>query len=269
MINNSNRAKFSCVNYSDIQQYVNDGKINVHDIVYTKDTHENVFVGTDLSIHRVRSRIYRYLDVSDAEKQLNNSTDTYEGQLVAINSNGAYVAYIVNKNSKGSFYVTKLSDGSYDSLSNRPVDNLAGTLESPVIISELSTGIYKVKGQYKICGSDLTTYLSASEHIFLVNQDDSAVSIKKITASAISDYTVADDAIMSKSEVGTKEWVKEQGYATEKYVDAKIAALDYITQQDVEDYVAQVIATEIEPLIDKHINETFKEAERQDIDNMF
>lgn len=273
----TNRAKFSLVNFGDIERLINKGKIDANDIVYTKDTHENVLIGSDLSINPVRSKIYRFSDVSVAESALNNATDTYEGQIVAILTDGAFTAYIVNKNTSGSFYVTRLSEDAktlnYDTLGNRPIDNLDGTLDNPITIANLATGIYKVRGQYKICANDFTIYISGNDHIFLVDKGESEVAIRKITATNIYNYVVTDDSIASKTEIPTKEWIEQQGYATKSYVDEQIAALDFMTKDEVSEYVANVLATELEPLIDARIevklNESLNDVEDSDITNLF
>lgn len=271
------RAKFSYVNRGEIENFINEGKIDVHDIVYTKDTHENIFIGSDLSINPVRSKIYRFSDVSSAESKLNSSLDTYEGQIVAILLDGAYAAYIVNKNTGGSYFVTKLSEDpktfNYDTLGNRPMDNLDGTLDNPITISNLTTGIYKVRGQYKICPNDITTYLSTNDNIFLVNRSDSETTIRKITAHNINDYVISDDSISSQTEIPTKKWITEQGFATEQYVSEKIAALDFMTREEVADYVSGIIATNLEPIIDERIetklNESLGDVEDSDITYLF
>ena len=273
----ANRAKFSLVKFNDIERLINDGKLDVNDIIYTKDTHENILIGSDLSINPVRSKIYRFLDVTTAESALNSATDSYEGQIVAILTDGAYTAYIVNKNTGGSFYVTRLSEDAktlkYDTLGNRPIDNLDGTLDNPITISDLATGIYKVRGQYKICSSDFTTYISGNDHIFLVNHGDTEISIRKITATDMFNYVVTDGSITSQSAIPTKDWIEKQGYATKTYVDEQIAALDFITKDEISDYVANVIKTTLDPMIDARIetklNESLNEVEDSDISNLF
>lgn len=275
--NSTNRAKFSLVKFNDIERLINDGKLDANDIIYTKDTHENILIGSDLSVNPIRSKIYRFLDVSTAESELNKSSDTYEGQIVAILTDGAYTAYIVNKNTGGSFYVTKLSEDvrtlNYDTLGNRPIDNLDGTLDNPITISDLATGTYKVRGQYKICANDITTYLSGNDHVFLVNHGESETSIRKITATDIYNYVITDDSITSESEITTKEWIGKQGYATKSYVDEQIAALDFMTKDEVSEYVTNVITTGLEPIINERIetklNESLNEAEDSDIANLF
>lgn len=273
----TNRAKFSLINSTDIERLINEGKLDVNDIIYTKDTHENVMIGYDLSVNPVRSKIYRFLDVATAEASLNNLSDTYEGQLVAILADNAYTAYIVNKNVGGSFYVTRLSEDAktlnYDTLGNRPIDNLDGTLDNPITVSNLATGVYKIRGQYKICPNDLTTYISGNDHIFLVDHNETGISLRKITATDIYNYTVKDDTITSKSEIPTTEWIEKQGYATQQYVDNRIAALNYMTREDVVQYVTSLIETDLEPLIDRRVEIKLKESlvdvESSEIDNLF
>lgn len=275
--NSTNRAKFSYVKYDDIQRLINEGKIDANDIVYTKDTHENILIGTDLSVNPVRSKIYRFLDVSEAEGKLNTSSDTYAGQVVAILNDGAYTAYIVNKNTGGSFYVTKLSEDAktlnYDTIGNRPIDNLDGTLDNPITISALATGVYKVRGQYKICTNDITTYLSGNDHVFLVSNEESEIHIRKITSSDIFNYVVSDNSIISKTELPTKQWIEDQGYTTQTYVDEKLTALDFMTRDEVSEYVTNIITVNLEPLIDKRIdaklNESLASVEDSDITNLF
>ena len=273
----TNRAKFSYIKYDDIERLINEGKIDANDIVYTKDTHENILIGSDLSVNPVRSKIYRFLDVSEAEGKLNTSSDTYAGQIVAILNDGAYTAYIVNKNTGGSFYVTKLSEDAktlnYDTIGNRPIDNLDGTLDNPITISELATGVYKVRGQYKICLNDITTYLSGNDHVFLVSNEESEIHIRKITSSDIFYYVVSDNSIISKTELPTKQWIEDQGYTTQTYVDEKLTALDFMTRDEVSEYVTNIITVDLEPLIDERIdaklNESLTSVEDSDITILF
>lgn len=187
-----------------------------------------------------------------------------------------YVAYIVNKHGDA-YYVSKLDEGNtdvnYDTLGNRPIDNLVGTLDKFVIVSELSDGVYKIRGQYKICLGDATVYSSANDNFFLVGHSDGAATIRKITSSDIFDYTVMDNAIASESSIPTKKWLAEQKYATESYVDAKLAAMNFITKEEVSDYVADAISKNLESLIDQQIetklNERLTSAEASDITNLF
>lgn len=269
------RAKFSYVNRSDIEKLIASGKINENDIVYTKDTHENIFIGSDLSINPVQSKIYSFQDIKSAEDYLNKATDSYAGQLVAIETNGHYSAYIVNKNGS-SFYVSLVSEsvesGDYNTLGNRPIDNLNGTLDTPIIVENLQTGIYKITGQYKISLNDETTYLTTNETLFFVLQGEE-ISIRKITSHDILSYVISENSIISETSVPTSQWIIDQGYASETYVNEKIAVLDFITRDEVNQYVKNAIDKNFDELIDKKIekklNESFGDVEDSDISNLF
>lgn len=276
-VQSKQRAKYFYIKRKLIEPLIESGKIDANDIIYTTDTYENIFIGSDLSVNTIKSKIYRFPDISTAEKELNNSSDTYEGQLIAIVQDGAYAAYIVNKNINGSFYVTRLSEDAktlnYDNLGNRPIENVYGTLDKPITISNLDNGIYSIKGQYKICTNDETIYLTTNDEFFLVKKDDDIVYIRKITATDIIDFQVVSDSIKSKNTYPTTEWIEKQGYATETYVNNKIAALDFMTKADVTEYVEKLINEKIDNIIDSKIDEkiadTFSDVDESDITYMF
>ena len=272
----SQRAKFSYVNRKDIDKLIELGKIDANDIIYTKDTHENIFISKDFSIIPIQSKIYRYSDVTSAEKELNINSDTYEGQLVAIANNGSYIAYIVNKNFNNSFYVTKISDVStsvdYNTIGNRPINNILGDLSSPVVIANLPTGIYRVAGNYRICNNDKTIYSSSDDNLFLVYLSDHDIGIKKITSSTIINYVIENNSIISTNTFASTDWILNQDFSTKTYVDEKIAALDFITKSEIEAYVSSIIDEKFDAIIDakieEKINEAFDKADASDIETL-
>ena len=105
------RAKFAYIKRDEIQKLINAGKIDANDIIYTNDSHENIFIGTDLSINPVRSKIYRFPDEDTAKEKINESSDTYAGQLIAILNDGTYKAYIVNKNQDDKMITHRKQEG--------------------------------------------------------------------------------------------------------------------------------------------------------------
>ena len=166
------RSRLSFQKYDIIEDYINQKKLDAYDIVYTTDTHENVVIDADLNIVPIRSRVYRFTDITSANLSLNKSSDTYEGQIVAIlqENDEKYSGYIVNKNKVGEFYVSPLSESGqidYDSLGNKPVINKIGTLDSPITVDQLEDGIYKIRGQYKLTESAITIYLSSNDNRWL------------------------------------------------------------------------------------------------------
>lgn len=276
--NYKNHSKVVCCNYDEIQDHINNENLDAWDVVYTYDTHENILITDDLSLISIQSKVYRYIDIESAEIELNSNPDTYEGQIVSIIYKGSYVGYIVNKKN-GKFYVSPLSvysgEVNYDTLGRRPIENVEGTIDNPVTLDTLDNGIYKIVGQYKITASDETTYLSMNSNLFFVEKDseNSMVYIKKISASDICDYIINGKKKIITSVVPTTEWLQKQGYVTESYVDQKIAALDFITKDEVENYVQNIVLQSIEQYVDEQIDikfdEKFESATELELLNMF
>lgn len=266
------RSRLSFQKYDIIEDYINQKKLDAYDIVYTTDTHENVVIDADLNIIPIRSRVYRFTDITSANLSLNKSSDTYEGQIVAIlqENDEKYSGYIVNKNKIGEFYVSPLSESGqidYDSLGNKPVINKIGTLNSPITVDQLEDGIYKIRGQYKLTESAITIYLSSNDNFFLVKTENDITYIKKISAMDITDYTVNSDGSISASTIPTTKILKN--YATKSYVDDKIAALDLLTKDDVTTYVADIINNTIDEKIETKVNEMYTPVDNAEIQQLF
>lgn len=266
------RSRLSFQKYDIIEDYINQKKLDAYDIVYTTDTHENVVIDADLNIIPIRSRVYRFTDITSANLSLNKSSDTYEGQIVAIlqENDEKYSGYIVNKNKIGEFYVSPLSESGqidYDSLGNKPVINKIGTLDSPITVDQLEDGIYKIRGQYKLTESAITIYLSSNDNFFLVKTENDITYIKKISAMDITDYTVNSDGSISASTIPTTKILKN--YATKSYVDDKIAALDLLTKDDVTTYVADIINNTIDEKIETKVNKMYTPADNAEIQQLF
>lgn len=209
------RAKFGYLTYDDMVAKIADKKLDEYDICYTKDTHECYIVSEDKVPVAIKSKVNTYSSTDDAEKDLNSSISTYEGQIVAIKYNDRFRAYIVEKDNDG-FFVTPLDVArdviDYDTLGNRPIVNIKGTTESPIIISELSEGIYHVSGQYTISPLDQNINLAMRDILFVT---DGNGNIQKISGKSIVNYSV------------TNGEVKEDIFATQGYVDSKLITATY------------------------------------------
>lgn len=251
------RSNLAYINENEILERISKGVINVHDVVYTKDTHVIYIISPDLVPIEIKARVYAFDSVAEAETALNAATDTYIGQIVSILYGEAYTAYIVNKNYKNEYYVTPLSSDNgqvdYNTLGNRPIINLVGTLDEPILIEALENGIYSVKGQYKISNQFETIYLSATNNLFVVEKTTNVVYIKKITSTEIIDYTITSEYIQT-SQIATTAYIESCGYATTSYVDEKIASLDCITQEQVDTYVKELVIEIIDELLDERID---------------
>ena len=104
------RAKNGYMRYASIEAKIQSGEIDAYDTIYTTDTHENYVISPELEPLVVRSRVYVFDSVEEANTQLNANSDTYVGQIVSIIVDEKCKGYIVNRDSGGNFYVSKLTE---------------------------------------------------------------------------------------------------------------------------------------------------------------
>ncbi len=116
------RNKPGYMNFDDIADRLESGKLNAYDVVYTKDTHEVVFIKEDLSLIRMKCRLDVYPSVVVAEYYLNLNTDTYVGQIVGIEQDEWICLYNVNY-ADNKFIVRKVGVDEYGQLANKPQIN--------------------------------------------------------------------------------------------------------------------------------------------------
>ena len=271
----TNRVKFAYLTYDDMLSKLDSGEINEYDICFSKDRFITYLITEDLKPLELHSRVYVFDSVNEAETYLNNSTDTYVGQVVSILYRDTYRGYIVNKKND-IFKVIPLWEHpesiDYDTLGNRPIINLIGTLDKPLMISNLDSGIYNIKGQYKISSLEETIYLSVSNVIIVVEKDSAKIKVKRITSDTITNYIITSSTI-SKNEYVTQQFLIDNNYTTTSYVDAKIEALDISIKKDVQAYVEkmldEVLADKLDKRIDKRIEENIQGSTEQDIKDLF
>ena len=274
----NSRAKWAYLPYNSIQQKIDEGILDSYDVIYTSDSHENLIITPDLTLWSVRSRIYTFDSIADANSSLNTNTDTYKGQIVSILNGDKYTAYIVNQDPNGVYFATALSAENidYNTLGNRPIENLVGTLDSPIMISNLDIGMYKVKGQYKIFVTDITTYLSTDGDLFIIGESDTGKIIKRFTKDTIQNYVISDNGI-EKTTYVTDKYLLDNGYSTTTYVDSKLAAFEESIKQDIRTYVEQtvedVITEKVDEIIDERLDakldERIEESTDEEVKNFF
>ena len=272
------RAKWAYLPYDSIQPKIDEGILDQFDVIYTSDSHENLIITPDLTLWSVRSRIYTFDSVADANTALNTNTDTYKGQIVSILNGDKYTAYVVNQDPNGVYFATALSADNidYNTLGNRPIENLVGTLDSPIMVSNLDTGMYKVKGQYKISSTDITTYLSTDGDLFIIGESDTGKIIKRFTKDTIQDYVISDSGVEKKTYI-TDKYLTDNGYSTTTYVDIKLAAFEETIKQDIRTYVEQtvedVITEKVDEIIDERLDakldERIKGSTDEEVQNFF
>ena len=262
------RTKFVYLSYDDITTGIENGVLDEFDMCITKDTHEIYVVREDLTPFAIKSKVYIFDSVEEANTQLNANTDTYIGQIVAVLCNDTYRGYIVNS-IDSQFTVTPLWENpeqiDYNTLGNRPIVNLTGTLDDPIVVSELYNGIYNIKGQYKISNLIETIYLSASSVLIMVEKDGSVTHIKHITTDKIADFFISDNSVTSHEYI-TDQYLKDNNYATTDYVDNKIAALEQSINEDIEKYIADIVDKQFSSMLDEKIDAKIDE-KIQPVDN--
>lgn len=270
-----NRVKYAYLDYSDISTRIKNGEIDQYDVVFTKDTHEQYLIKDDLSLLNIKSRIYCFDSIVSAKEKLNSNTDTYEGQIVAIadNDSGVYHGYIVNK-SNDEYIITSLTDNGnkidYDSLVHRPIINKTGSLASPLTIGELDNGLYSVSGEYRIFLEYPTIFSSSINHLFVVEKENNKIYVKDVQAKKTVIYVLSNGQV-SIEDVITSNYLTENQYITETDFNAKIKALDFVTRNEISDYVKQITTEYLEQNLDSKIDEKINSliADDSEIDNLF
>lgn len=270
-----NRVKYAYLDYNDISTRIENGEIDQYDVVFTKDTHEQYLIKDDLSLLNIKSRIYCFDSIISAKEKLNSNTDTYEGQIVAIadNNSGVYHGYIVNK-SNDEYIITSLTDNGnkidYDSLVHRPIINKTGSLANPLTIGELDNGLYSVSGEYRIFLEYPTIFSSSINHLFVVEKENDKIYVKDVQAKKTVIYVLSNGQV-SIEDVITSNYLTENQYITETDFDAKIKALDFVTRNEISDYVKQITTEYLEQNLDSKIDEKINSliADDSEIDNLF
>lgn len=247
-------SRIAYANYEDIEAAITAGKLNANDIVFCKDTHEVILIKDDLSYYPLQSKTYVFDSEDDALDALNTATDTYEGQIVSIKgTSGAYGTYVVNK-SGDQFQVVSVASSSisfdYNQAFHKPVTNVVGDSFDPAIIADLSNGVYRVTGTYKVAGSSVESVTTTGGHVAIIETVGSVKYIRLITAQRIYDYAVATDGTITGTYVVTKEWLDDHSYATQTYVDRVIADV-------VESEIENTLTTSFIEATDTELQELF------------
>lgn len=257
-----NRSRYGYLNLADIQDRIDSGKLDAYDLIYTKDTHECYILTEDLEQVPIKSRVYQFPTEEEALLYLNAATDTYEGQLVAIKKKNRYKAYIVNKDDEDLWCVTLLSDADeqidYNTLGNRPITNLTGTLANPIIVETLDNGIYSISGQYKVFDSIDTIFSSYENHIFLVEKSETETHIKDISSTDVITYSLVGDEIHQEKLV-TSKFLEDNNYVTDADLDKKIQTLDILTKTEASEYIEQAVNAYLDSKLDSTIDQKLDE----------
>ena len=235
------RTKFVYLSYDDITTSINNGVLDEYDMCITKDTHEIYIVRDDLTPFAIKSKVYVFDSIDEANTQLNANTDTYVGQIVSIIVDDKYKGHIVNRDSDGKYYVSKLTEGD---IPESGVIFIKGTLDNKIIVSELGEGTYSIEGQYQIV-PDGTVYMTGGKELFVCSNG----SVHHINGNSIEKYTIDENSI-----------VNIETYLT----DADLSK--YITKSDAEQIISDLLSQNVEDEVIKALDKSI--AQQSDIENI-
>lgn len=268
-----NRSKFGYLNYDDIPLRIEEGRLDAYDLVFVKDHKTMCLVTPELEIQEIRAKVQIYDSLVDALSELNKDEGTYEGQLVSVYDNEHYKGYVVNKSSLGTWYLTPLNEIDYEldynELGNTPITNIRSGAEY-VIVSDLPDGHYNLLGNYRISTNDPEYRRAVTALYFFVEHSGSITYVKEIGTTFIRDYEVRPGNFSVKTYI-TDEYLTSQNFATESYVDEKIAALEFFTKQEAEEFITQQVTSILTEVLDSRIAQTIdtQQATEPDIQSLF
>lgn len=167
-----------------------------------------------------------------------------------------------NVEGPASYYAWNAEKQSWEFLEVFGIPELVGTTGNPIILSELESGLYRVKGTYKISPAHPTTYLTAIDHLAFVAEGED-VNIKVITEHNITDYIVEGDEVTFVNNYATVKYV-EENYATKVYVDNKIAVIEAEISEIISEFPEKV-----EAIVYEVLGEALNGIEEEYIDNLF
>ena len=167
------------------------------------------------------------------------------GRMVRVNTVGGVTVYYAWNSATDSWDKVDFGGGSGEG-----IPEIIGTETTPIILSELEPGLYRVKGVYEISptyGEIITT--SIDHIVFVTDNDEDEVQIKVITEDTIKDYIVDRVNVIFVNE-----------YATQKYVDDQIDALEAVISEiisELPDVIDARIAEMVNPIPQSFIRGLF------------
>ncbi len=159
-------------------------------------------------------------------------------------------------------YINSLS---YNKLSDKPIENLIGSLNAPVYISSLEDGIYKIKGQYIISQSNPTIQSSAEDVLFFISHDpelEKKMTITKMQGTSIVLYFLQTDGTYRTDKYITENWITDQNYMSAD------AAKEFITKT-IQESVADVIDQQLDEKLDSALDKKIGGISTEELTNIF
>lgn len=143
---------------------IQNGQIDEHDVIFTQDTHEIVYIDSDKNQQKMGSRIPLFINKSVAISQLNSSAVTYDGQPVGIrNDGGNYELYVVY-HSGNSFNVKKVGYSDDIDAINTTVSGHVNDSDIHITSSERSSWNNKADASaFSVHANDSVIHITSNE----------------------------------------------------------------------------------------------------------
>lgn len=227
------------------------------------------FVGSNLMFYSGTTLLFSY-DMSLTEEDQSHIIEEVKksiglDQYVKTSDMTTLLDNIIGNLEDKSTVVDYINSLSYNTLSDKPIVNMIGSLNAPVYITSLEDGIYKIKGQFIIGGANTTVNSSPEDTFFLVSHDpdiQNKMTITKIQGGSITLYFLESDGTFRTDRYITEEWVKAQNFMSAN------SAKEYITQA-IQETVSDVIDQTLDGKLDSALDKKLGSISTEELNNIF
>lgn len=227
------------------------------------------FVGSNLMFYSGTTLLFSY-DMSLTEEDQSHIIEEVKksiglDQYVKTSDMTTLLDNIIGNLEDKSTVIDYINSLSYNTLSDKPIINMIGSLNAPVYITSLEDGIYKIKGQFIIGGSNTTVNSSPEDTFFLVSHDpdiQNKMTITKIQGGSITLYFLESDGTFRTDRYITEEWVKAQNFMSAN------SAKEYITQA-IQETVSDVIDQTLDGKLDSALDKKLGGISTEELNNIF
>ena len=227
------------------------------------------FVGSNLMFYSGTTLLFSY-DMSLTEEDQAHIIEEVKksiglDQYVKTSDMTTLLDNIIGNLEDKSTVVDYINSLSYNKLSDKPIENMIGTLNAPVYISSLEDGIYKIKGQYIIGSSNTTVNSSPNDILFFVSHDpeiNNKITVTKIEGTSIVLYFLDSDGTFRTDKYVTEEWINGQNFMSADSVK------EYVNQT-ITETVAEIIDQQLDIKLDSALDKKISGISTEDLNNIF
>lgn len=169
-----------------------------------------------------------FITVETIEQRNNlDSKRLVNGRIVRVNDVGGVPVYYAYDEANKDWVKIDESSGA-------GIPEIIGTLEQPIIISQLEKGLYRVKGIYLISPTSDTTVDAKIDELVFVSGVGNKVDIKIITEKDITDYIVTSGFVTFTNKYATEQYVGQQISIIELQISEIISELSGFIKKSLE-----------------------------------